>query len=90
MSGKGSRLLMAERTVCVQHARRDETNSGHRKQTFRCGYVSICDPVRVYVEPPFSICEETSTQNPCVFALCRLIILAKKSTIAAPQKTEGE
>jgi hypothetical protein len=38
--------------------------------------------------PPFSTCEETSTQNPCVFELCKLIIFARKNTIAAPQKTE--
>jgi hypothetical protein len=36
---------------------------------------------------PVSTCEDTSTQNPCVLALCKLMILAKNMTIAAPQNT---
>lgn len=37
---------------------------------------------------PVSTCEETSTQNPCVLALWKLMILAKNMTIAAPQNTK--
>lgn len=36
---------------------------------------------------PFSTWDDTSTQKPCVDELCRLMIFAKKRTIAAPQKT---
>ena len=36
---------------------------------------------------PVSTCDEISTQKPWVFALWKFIILTKKITMAAPQKT---
>lgn len=36
---------------------------------------------------PFSIWEDTSTQNPCFSALWKLMNFARKKTIAAPQNT---
>lgn len=43
----------------------------------------------VTVNNAFTACEDTSTQNPWVYGLWKLMNLARKNTMAAPQKTDS-